>query len=82
MTYRIPGTRVALPIVVSTWAKKPFYVRLSGAEEGSLLPLLLCGWLSLARSSHLIPSEVFTLKSLRKKRKKRMNSPKFAGTEF
>jgi hypothetical protein len=25
-------TKVALPIVVSTWAKKAFYVRLSGAE--------------------------------------------------
>jgi hypothetical protein len=39
MTYRIPGTQVALPIVVSTWTKKPFYMRLSGAEKGSLLLL-------------------------------------------
>jgi hypothetical protein len=30
----------------------PFYVRLSGAGEGSLLLLLLCRWLSLACSSH------------------------------
>jgi hypothetical protein len=52
MTYRVPGTQVSLPIVVSTRAKKPFYVQLRGAEEGSLLPLLLCRWLSLACSSH------------------------------
>jgi hypothetical protein len=39
----------------------PFYVRLSGAGEGSLLLLLLCRWLSLACSSQLFPSEVFTL---------------------
>ena len=31
---------------------EPYYVRLSGAEEGSLLLLLLWGWLSLACSSH------------------------------
>ena len=44
---------------------------LSGAEEGSLLPLLFCGWLSLACSSHLLhQSEVFTPRPLRKKRKK------------
>ena len=24
MTYRVPGTQVSLPIVVSTWAKSPF----------------------------------------------------------
>jgi hypothetical protein len=46
------------------------------------LLLLLCRWLSLTRSSHLPLSEVLTLRSLRKKRKKRMNPPKFAGTEF
>jgi hypothetical protein len=46
--------------------------RLGEHREGSLLLLLLCGWLSLACSSHLPhQSEVFTLRSLRKKRKKR-----------
>jgi hypothetical protein len=48
----------------------------------SLLLLLLCAWASLTRSSHLPLSEVFTLRSLRKEGKKRMNSAKFAGTEF
>jgi hypothetical protein len=41
------------------------------SREGSLLLLLLRRGASLTWSSHLIPSEVFTLRSLRKKRKKR-----------
>ncbi len=39
--------------------EEPFYVQLSGAEKGSLLLLLLCGWLSLACSSHLLPSKAY-----------------------
>jgi len=51
--------------------EKHVQVRLSGAEEGSLLLLLLCRWMSLACSSHLPhQSEGFTRRLLRKKRKK------------
>jgi hypothetical protein len=32
--------------------EEPIYVRLSGAEEGSLVLLLLCRWLSLACAGH------------------------------
>jgi hypothetical protein len=82
MTYRIPRHIGFSPHRGKYLGEEPIYVLLSGAEEGSLLLLLLCRWLSLTRSSHLPLSEVLTLRSLRKKRKKRMNPPKFAGTEF
>jgi hypothetical protein len=52
MTYRIPRHIGCSPNRSKDLGKEPVYVRLSGAEEGSLLSLLLCRWLSLACSSH------------------------------
>jgi len=59
------------PHIRQGFVEEPIYARLSGVEKGSLLLLLLCAWASLIRSSHLPLSEVFILRSLRKKRKKR-----------
>jgi hypothetical protein len=59
------------PHIRQGFVEEPIYARLSGVEKGSLLLLLLCAWASLTRSSHLPLSEVFILRSLRKKRKKR-----------
>jgi hypothetical protein len=52
MTYRIPRHIGRSPHRGKYLGEEPFYVRLSGAEEGSLLLLLLCRWLSLDCSGH------------------------------
>jgi hypothetical protein len=53
MTYRIPRhTGCPLHSSREGFVEDPVYVRLCGAEEGSLLLLLLCRWLSLACSGH------------------------------
>jgi hypothetical protein len=48
MTYRIPPHIGRSPYRSKYLGEEPYYVRLSGAEKGSLLLLLLCRWLSLA----------------------------------
>src|SRR5215203_6717997 len=46
-------TRVSLPVAVGRGlSKSPFVCGCVEQREGSLLLLLLCGWLSLACSSH------------------------------
>ncbi len=52
MNYRFPRHIGCSPHRSKYLGEDPFYVRLSGAEKGSLLLLLLCGLLSLACSSH------------------------------
>jgi hypothetical protein len=71
MTYRIPRHIGCSPHRSKYLGEEPIYVRLSGAEKGSLLLLLLYAWAALTCSGHLIPSEVFSLRLLRNKRKKR-----------
>jgi hypothetical protein len=74
MTYRTPRHIVCSPYRSKYLGEDPIYVRLSGAEEGSLLLLLLWGWLSLACSGHPPISNNPQVR-LRKKRKKRRNCP-------
>jgi hypothetical protein len=66
-----PSAHGSLPLVVGRGlSKSSVYVRLSGAGEGSLWPLLLCRWLSLACFSHPPISNNLQVR-LRKKRKMR-----------
>jgi hypothetical protein len=71
VTYRIPGTQVSLPLVVG-FVEEPVYVRLSGAKGGEPIgTLALC--MGVCGLFNHLPhqSEVSTLRSLRKTRKKR-----------
>jgi hypothetical protein len=70
VTYRIPShTRVSLPIVGKGLSRSSV-MPLSGAEGGELTATLASCRGVFGLSSHLPQSEVFTLRSLRKKRNK------------
>jgi len=70
MTYRIPRHTGCSPYRCKYLGEEPSDVRLSGAEEGSVLLLLLCRWFSLACSGHPPRSNNLQVR-MRKKRKKR-----------